>query len=303
MRPNPLTSQLGSPRPARGAAALKLYVPQGFGLPDAAVTLGSSAAEVLLLLCRFTVPLSAREVARRLNLPRSTAFYALKRLLEQGLVARRGKAKSMGAVYEPTPLGRRAAALLKSKKALHDLERVQTTFRTTAKGFVVSPVSYSSSAFGGRRGLRVALCVERRPGVWVPVRAPVSVGRLGVGLEVPVWVVVDGDPSGSGKVELGFRMPWAPVRRYLSLLGARFSSRARVRAATVYAREGVVHVDFAVPRRVLRALGAEVREVGHAALMRQALALFVLAALAASASGWSPELLAAVALAARGSPA
>jgi predicted transcriptional regulator len=283
------------------------------------VTLGPSAAEVLLLLCRFTVPLSAREVARRLNLPRSTAFYALKRLLEQNLIARRGKAKSIGAVYEPTPLGRRAAALLKSKKALHDLERVQTTFRTTAKGFAVSPVSCSSSSAssfavvsssfggvssgGGGRGLRVAVCVERRPGVWVPLRAPVPVRRLRVGLEVPVWVVVDGDPRGAGKVELGFRMPWAPVRRYLSMLGARFSSRARVRAATVYAREGVVHVDFAVPRRVLRALGVEVREVGHAALMRQALALFVLAALAAGASGWSPELLAAVALAVRGSPA
>jgi hypothetical protein len=129
------------------------------------------------------------------------------------------------------------------------------------------------------------------------------VRRLAVGLEVPVWVAVDGDASGAGKVELGFRMPWAPVRRYLSMLGARFSSRARVRAATVYARGGVVHVDFAVPRRVLRALGAEAREVGHAALMRQALALFVLAALAASASGWSPELLAAAALAVRGSPA
>jgi hypothetical protein len=149
----------------------------------------------------------------------------------------------------------------------------------------------------------VVLCAEKKPGVWVPLHAPVPVRRLAVGLEVPVWVVVDGDPSGGGKVELGFRMPWAPVRRYLSLLGARFSSKARVRAVTVYAREGVVHVDFAVPRRVLRALGAEVREVGHAALMRQALALFVLSALAASASGWSPELLAAVALAVRGSPA
>jgi hypothetical protein len=37
--------------------------------------------------------------------------------------------------------------------------------------------------------------------------------------------------------------------------------------------------------------------------MRQALALFVLAALAAGASGWSPELLAAAALAVRGLPA
>jgi DNA-binding MarR family transcriptional regulator len=122
----PQSQLLPAPRFVGGRTALKLYVPQGFGLPDAAVTLGPSAAEVLLLLCRFTVPLSAREVARRLNLPRSTAFYALKRLLEQNLIARRGKAKSMGAVYEPTPLGRRAAALLKSKKALHDLERVQT---------------------------------------------------------------------------------------------------------------------------------------------------------------------------------
>jgi hypothetical protein len=96
---------------------------------------------------------------------------------------------------------------------------------------------------------------------------------------------------------------WRPLRRLLSLVGAGFSARSRLKAVTVYVRDGVVHADFAFPRDVARLIAPEVEAFGPPALARRSLALYLVALVAASAAGWSRELLAALALSVRGVPA
>jgi DNA-binding transcriptional ArsR family regulator len=259
-----------------------------------------TAARVLETLASSSLPLSVPEVCARSGVPRRTVYYWLRRLLERGLVARHGKPRSPGVCYSATPEGLRALWAHRSNLALSSLERVQPLFRTDRKGRAV--LTASRGGGGGVGGRRVAVCVEGRRGFWVPVFFLGSVSKVPPFL-VPVFPVVEGDLSGSGKVEVGFRIPWRPLRRLLGLVGAGFSARSRLKAATVYVREGVVHADFSFPRGVARLVAPEVELLGPPVLARRALALYLVALVVASAAGWSPELLAALALSVRGVPA
>jgi DNA-binding transcriptional ArsR family regulator len=273
--------------------------------PDAAETVAHpvvhpTAARVLEALASSSLPLSVPEVCARSGVPRRTVYYWLRRLLERGLVARHGKPRSPGVCYSATPEGLRALQAHRSNLALSSLERVQPLFRTARKGRAELPAS-SALGSGPRRRVRFAVCAEVGPGRWVPVLVLGSAPRLP--FLVPARAVVDGDVSGPGKLEVGFRVPWGPIRRLLGLVGAGFSARSRLRAVTVYVREGVVHADFSFPRGVARLVAPEVELLGPPVLARRALALYLVALVAASAAGWGPELLAALALSVRGVPA
>jgi hypothetical protein len=67
-------------------------------------------------------------------------------------------------------------------------------------------------------------------------------------LSLPLTVTLDG--SAHGRLEVGVRAPYGPVRDYLRALGVNMP-RKRVRSVVYYAKKGRVHCDMPVSPEAL----------------------------------------------------
>jgi len=168
-------------------------------------SLPTNAKTILHIIASSRYGVSPGDIVRRTNIPRRTVFYWLRRLLQLGMIERRGKARSPDVVYTITR--------------------------------------------SGLRYLRWLSCCT-------VTKRPVPSERLGrSGFRIPVWVVIDGS-RGNGEVEVGVRMHYPSVRRFLRGLGVRMP-RGRVKALVVYAARyggdsfSKVHVDAPVSSDVL----------------------------------------------------
>jgi DNA-binding MarR family transcriptional regulator len=152
--------------------------------------LPTSAKMILHIIALSRYGISPAEIVRRTNIPRRTVFYWLRKLLREGMIERKGKARSPDVIYTITR--------------------------------------------HGLRYLRWLSCCT------VSKRAVTSK------LKIPIWVVIDG--NNNNEVEVGVRMHYPSVRRFLQSLGIKMP-RHRVKALIIYAARynhdsfSKVHVD------------------------------------------------------------
>jgi len=155
--------------------------------------LPTNARTILHIIASSRHGISPAEIVQRTNIPRRTVFYWLRKLLQLGMIERRGKARSPDVVYTIT------------KKGL--------------------------------KYLRWLSCCT------VSQRA----GSSKLKFRIPMWVVIDGSKN-NNEVEVGVRMHYPSIRRFLKTLGIKMP-RNRVKSLIIYAaRYGFdsfskVHVD------------------------------------------------------------
>lgn len=167
---------------------------------------------VLQTLGRFRHPLAPKEIAQRSGLPRRTVHYWLSKFLKCGYVERIGKPRSPGVLYALTREGRRA--LTSSRFSCCTVFTGQACTKPRMQNLQNSGSSHAKPAK----------------------------------LSLPLTVTLDG--SAHGRLEVGVRAPYGPVRDYLRALGVRMP-RKRVRSVVYYAKKGRVHCDMPVSPEAL----------------------------------------------------
>jgi len=163
--------------------------------------LPTNAKMILHIIASSRYGISPNEIVRRTNIPRRTVFYWLRKLLREGMIERKGKARSPDVVYTITK--------------------------------------------SGLKYLRWLSCCT------VSKRAVTSK------LKLPIWVVIDGSKN-NNEVEIGVRMHYPSVRRFLQSLGIKMP-KYRVKTLIIYARAAryggdsfsKVHVDAPISPEVL----------------------------------------------------
>ena len=163
--------------------------------------LPTNARTILHIIASSRHGISPAEIVQRTNIPRRTVFYWLRKLMREGMIERRGKARSPDVIY------------------------VITTH--------------------GLKYLRWLSCCT------VSQRADSSKLKF----RIPMWVVIDGSKN-NNEVEVGVRMHYPSIRRFLKTLGIKMP-RNRVKSLIIYAaRYGFdsfskVHVDAPISPEVL----------------------------------------------------
>ncbi|MEM3858234.1 MAG: hypothetical protein QW478_02365 [Candidatus Micrarchaeaceae archaeon] len=164
-------------------------------------SLPANAKTILHIISLSRYGISPNEIVRRTNIPRRTVFYWLRKLLREGMIERRGKARSPDVVYTITKSGLKYLRWLSCCTVSKRADSTKLKFR------------------------------------------------------IPMWVVIDGSKN-NNEVEIGVRMHYPSIRRFLQSLGIKMP-KYRVKSLIIYAAKysydsfSKVHVDAPISPDIL----------------------------------------------------